>query len=48
MAMGADDSILVLAKEELLDPYMTAKTIKAAIERSGKKTGYYSLWQWID
>lgn len=37
MAMGADDSILVLAKEELLDPYMTAKAIKAAIERSGKK-----------
>lgn len=37
MAMGANDSILVLAKEEQLDPNMTAKAIKAAIERSGKK-----------
>lgn len=36
MAMGADDAILVDAPENL-DSYMTAKAIKGAIEKSGKK-----------
>jgi electron transfer flavoprotein beta subunit len=36
MAMGADESILVLADEEDLDPYMAAKALKGAIEHSGK------------
>ena len=35
MAMGADDSILVEAAENL-DSYATAKAIKGAIEKSGK------------
>ncbi len=37
MAMGADESILVLAEEQQLDPYITAKALKAAIKHSGKK-----------
>jgi len=36
MAMGADDAILVDGPENL-DSYMTAKAIKVAIEKSGKK-----------
>lgn len=35
MAMGADEAILVEAPDKL-DPYMTAKAIKGAIEKSGK------------
>lgn len=35
MAMGADESILVDAADDL-DSYMTAKAIKGAIEKSGK------------
>src|SRR6056300_197647 len=34
LAMGADDSILVEA-EDNLDSYMTAKALKGAIEKSG-------------
>ena len=36
MAMGADDSYLVQT-DDILDPFMTAKAIKAAIEKSSKK-----------
>ena len=36
MAMGADDSILVESPDHL-DSYMTAKALKGAIEKSGKK-----------
>jgi electron transfer flavoprotein beta subunit len=36
MAMGADDAILVEAPDHL-DSYQTAKAIKGAIEKSGKK-----------
>jgi electron transfer flavoprotein beta subunit len=36
MAMGADDAILVEAPD-LLDPFSTAKAIKGAIEKAGKK-----------
>jgi electron transfer flavoprotein beta subunit len=36
MAMGADDSILVEGPDHL-DSYMTAKALKGAIEKSGKK-----------
>jgi len=36
LAMGADDAILVEA-EDNLDSYMTAKSLKTAIEKSGKK-----------
>lgn len=36
MAMGADDGILVEAPDQL-DPYSTAKAIKGAILKSGKK-----------
>lgn len=36
MAMGADDAIFVEASDNL-DSYMTAKAIKGAIEKSGKK-----------
>ncbi len=36
MAMGADDAILVDAPDNL-DSYMTAKALKGAIEKSGKK-----------
>ncbi len=35
MAMGADDAIIV-ETDEILDSYMTAKALKAAIEKSGK------------
>ena len=37
MAMGADESILVLAAEEQLDPFMTARALKGAIDHSGKR-----------
>ncbi len=36
MAMGADDAILVEGADNL-DSYMTAKALKGAIEKSGKK-----------
>lgn len=35
LAMGADEAILVEASDNL-DPYMTAKALKGAIEKSGK------------
>ncbi len=35
MAMGADDGVLVQAPD-LLDPYTTAKALKAAIEKTGR------------
>ena len=37
MAMGADEAILVQACEDQLDPFMTAKALKGAIEHSGGK-----------
>jgi len=37
MAMGADDAILVKVTDKQLDPFMTAKALKGAIEYCGKQ-----------
>lgn len=37
MAMGADDAIFVKASSQQLDPFITAKALKAAIEYSAKQ-----------